>query len=158
MPSITKNIANTGKLAVSGTSTTLGILTNPFVWVFIIILFFPLNLINYIVLYVVNGVVMFANLIIFVAMALIVLIVNVGVFLINIIISIFNDFSISIPIPGIEDPEINFPNLPLFGSIPFPTFGMIPYYEIEEVRIFTKSTILILWILELIGIDFPFGS
>ena len=156
MASITKNIANTGKLAVSGTSTALAILTNPFVWIFVIGLFFPLDMLNYLILFVVNFTIVMGNVLIFVAQIILYSIINLAGMLINIPIQWFNDLSITIPFPG-DDIELSLPNLPLIPSVAYPPFGAIPTYSIEDVRIFEPGTCLILYILDLLGVNYPWG-
>jgi hypothetical protein len=151
MASITKNIANTGKLAVSGTSTILGIITNPFFWILLGILFFPLDILNYLALAVVNIIILFVNLVAYIFMIIIFAIINLAGSVVNLMIDWFNDLSIEVG--GID---IGLPNLPNIPTLTFPTFGIVPYRDIEDVRIFEESKILILYILELLGISFPF--
>jgi len=135
----------------------LTIITNPYFWIIIGVIFFPLNLLNYLILFVVNGLILLGNVIIFVAFLIVYLIIGLVVILLNVIINIFNGLSFTIPMPSpFDDITINLPNLPLLGMPSFPAFGVIPYVDIEDVRVFETNKILLLWIFELIGVSFPF--
>lgn len=150
---IVDNVQNTAKLTTSGSGAFFTIITNPFFILAVGILFFPLDIVNYIVLLIVNFFIALANLLIFLVMIILWGLLNSVSVLINIPINIFNDFSITIPV---IDVEIDFPNLPTIPTIGFPTFIVIPFRGVEDVRIFEANSILILMILEFFGISFPF--
>lgn len=141
-------------LTAKGSSTFLTIFTNPYVWIIIGIMFLPLDILNYIILMVVNFIITLGNLLIFIFQIIIYGILNIAGALINVPIEWFNDLTIHIPV---IDVDISLPDLPTIPSIDFPAWGAIPICGIEDVRIFKTGTILILYILELVGIDFPFG-
>ena len=85
-------------------------------------------------------------------------IVNGAGSVVNIVLEWFNDLSIEIPNPFNGDIEINLPNLPLIPVVDFPPWGVIPFRNLEDVRIFDESKILIIWIIELLGFSLPFGA
>lgn len=150
---IVKNIRQTVTIGGKVGSVLLTLFTNPLFWIAIIIPFFPLNLLNYFILFIVNLVIVLANVLIFAVQMLLYGAINLIGALVNIPINWFNDLSISIPFPG-DDIEISLPNLPTIPSIPFPPFGTIPPYDIGDVEFFPKKTLL-MWIFEAFGISLP---
>ena len=85
------------------------------------------------------------------------LIVGLIVTLINALANFVNDIKFEIPIWPY--PEIDFGDfIPTLDMPTFPSFGVIPYVGIEDVRIFKADRIVILWILDVLNIGFPFGK
>jgi hypothetical protein len=155
---VVDNIRKTFKLTTGTASTLFTIFTNPFVWIIIIVIFLPLDVINYIILFIVNGFIMFANVIIYIGMLLVYAIVNLIIAGLNVLIAMINSISFTIPLPEpFDDIDIEFPDLGTIGFLDFPDFGVIPYYDVEDVRIFSGGTILLIWILEQFGLSFPIG-
>lgn len=154
---IVKNVQDTARVATAGTGLLFTVLTNPFFWITIGILFFPLDIVNYIILAFVNIVILLANILLFLIQILIFMILGLGVALINGLIGLINALSFTIPLPSPFSPiTINLPNLPLFTFPSFPSFPMIPFRVIDDVRIFDSGGILLLKILEFFNISFPF--
>ena len=147
-------ITNVGKTTIKATGGFLTFITNYYVFIIIAVIFFPMNIANFIILFVVNAIITLANIVLFLAYLLIWIIMSIVVVLINVIISIFNNFSITIPIPAVPDPTINFPDLPTLGYPTFPTLGVIPYMALSDVSIFPNK-VLLFYILDLLGISWP---
>jgi hypothetical protein len=154
---VVKNITDSAKIATSATGTAFTILTNPFFWIILGILFFPLDIINYAILVIVNTIILVANILLFAIQLLIFAIFAVGVMLINVVIGLVNSISFTIPLPDpFDDIEINLPDLPFLSMPSFPSFGVIPYSGIDDVRLFDSGGILLLKILDFFNISFPF--
>jgi len=151
---LAKNVKSTATLTVKGGSTFLTVITNPWFWVFIGLLFFPLNIFNYIVLFIVNGLIMIGNIFIFIAQLIIFLILNGIIIFINFLIDMVNaiKFSIHIPWPVDEDIDFGFPDMPHLSYLTFPSFGIIPYLDINQTTILPNK-VLLLWFFELMGIS-----
>jgi hypothetical protein len=152
---IAKNISQTASISFKVGSQLLTLLTNPYFWIAVIIPFFPLNLLNYFILFVVNFVIVIANIVLYILQLFLWMILAIGVGLINILVGLFNNISFTVPLPApIPDVTISLPNIPTFPTPPFPTFGTIAYYGISQVDFFPAKTFL-MWIFELIGIGLP---
>lgn len=152
---LAKNVQSTASVVGKAGSGFLTVFTNPYVWIVIGILFFPMNIFNYFILYVGNFFILVGNIFLFGFHLLLYGLLNfIGEGINSFIIEPFNNFSITIPIPGLPDPTVNFPDLPLIPTISFPSFGHINYYDISKASFF-PSKLLLFWIFDLIGISLP---
>jgi len=147
---VVKNIRQTATIGFKLSGVLLTLFTNPLFWVIVIVPFFPLNLLNYFILFVVNLIIVLANILIFAVQILLYGIINLIGALVNIPLAWFNNLSINIPGIG----SIPLPNLPLIPSIAYPPFGAVPPYTISDVDFFPKKTLL-MWIFEQFGISMP---
>lgn len=147
---IVKNARQT--ISVFGTlfSGFITIVTNPFFWISMVLLFLPLIIINHIILFVGNFIILIANIIIFLLWLIFFGIVFVVVSIINALIVFLQ--GIDFDVLGVTIAP--FAGLPVIPTPAFPTFGIIPYLSISQTSLLPNK-VLFLWILELIGISLP---
>ena len=147
---ITQSISIIGKLL----SMFVSIITNPFFWIAIIIIFFPLIIANYVIMFVGNVIIIIANIIVFGLQALIFGILYAIVSLINGLVGVVQGWKIKIPVINVD--LYPFGSFPTFPVPTFPSFGIIPYLTISQTSLFPNK-VLFMWIFELFGWSFPFG-